>query len=99
MRCLALLRLPVLLWSSLLALLLPVAELVLVIARLGFVPLLHRGRGLGLGMRPALCGTGVLHVASLALGWTRNRRTRLRWLRLARRDYWTLRSGFGSRHA
>ncbi len=49
-----LLRRPVLRRRGLLALLLPVAELVLVLARLGFVSLLYRGRWLCLWMRPAL---------------------------------------------
>ena len=55
-----LLHRPVLLWRSLLALLLPVAELILVLARLCFVPLLHRRRGSCLGMRPALRRTIAL---------------------------------------
>src|SRR4249919_452129 len=67
-----LLRRAILRRSSLLAILLPVAELVLVVPGLGWIAFLHRRRGLGLRMRPALCPTGVVVLVHSSLWRTRN---------------------------
>ena len=48
------LRGAILRWRGLRTLLLPVAEFILIVPRLGGASLLYRRRGLGLGMRPAL---------------------------------------------
>ena len=70
-RLVLLLRRAVLGGRGLLALLLPVAELVFIVPGLGWVSFLHRRRRLGLRMRPAL-RSAIVVLIYRALGRTRS---------------------------